>query len=74
MTTTIQNTNDLLSFLISQANSGQKNWFSYQQQRIIAIDTAHKIAIAHANTMTPDQVVEYVITLNNAIYNKLIKA
>ena len=74
MTTTVQNTNDLLSFLISQASSGQKNWFSYQQQRIIAIDTAHKIAIAHANIMTPDQVVEYVMALNNAIYNKLIKA
>jgi hypothetical protein len=73
MNTTIQNNNDLLAFLLSQANSGAKNWFGFQQQRIAGIDTAYRMAIAHADTMTPDQVVQYVVDLNNAIYNKIIK-
>lgn len=70
---TIQNTNDLLGFLWSQANSGQKNWFSYQQQKVTGIDLAYRIAINHADKMTPDQVVEYVLSLNSAIYNKMLK-
>ena len=73
MNTTIQNNNDLLAFLLSQANSGAKNWFGFQQQRIAGIDTAYRMAIAHADKMTPDQVVQYVVDLNNAIYNKIIK-
>ena len=35
--TTIQNTNDLLGFLWGQANSGQKNWFSFQQQKVLPL-------------------------------------
>ena len=73
MTTTIQNNNDLLTFLLSQANSGAKNWFGFQQQRIAGIDAAYRMAIAHADKMTPEQVVQYVVDLNNAIYNKIIK-
>lgn len=68
----IESQNDLLGFLIAQAGSGHKNWFGFAEQRLTGIDLAHKIAANHADKMTPDEVVEYVLTLNNAIYNKLI--
>lgn len=71
--TTIQNTNDLLGFLWNQSNSGQKNWFSFQQQKVAGIDLAYRIAIAHADKMTPDQIVNYVMALNTAIYSKMLK-
>ena len=60
MTTTIQNTNDLLSFLVTQAES-RKDWFGFTQQRMTAISLAHEIAARHADTMTPEEVVEYAI-------------
>jgi hypothetical protein len=69
---TIQNSNDLLSFILSQASSQEKNWFGFRQQRIAGIDVAYKIAILHADTMSPTQVVDYVTELNNAIYHKII--
>jgi hypothetical protein len=59
--------------LISQANSGTKNWFGFQQQKIAGIDVAYKIAANHANTMTPEEITEYVSKLNNCIYDKFIK-
>lgn len=71
--TTIHNTNDLLGFLWSQANSGQKNWFSFAQQRVTGIDLAYRLAVNHADKMTPEQVVDYVLALNSAIYNKMLK-
>jgi len=70
--TTIQNTDDLLSFLVTQSNSS-KNWFGFTQQRITAIALAHDIAKNHANTMTPEQVVAYAVDLNECIYQKIIK-
>jgi len=69
----IQSNNDLLSFLISQSNSGTKNWFGFHQQRIAGIHTAYEIAKIHADKISPEEVVEYVMALNNAIYNKMIK-
>ena len=69
----IQSNNDLLSFLISQSNSGVKNWFGFQQQRIAGIHTAYQIASIHADKLSPDEIVEYVTRLNNAIYHKMIK-
>ena len=72
MNTTINDNNDLLSFLISQAGS-RKDWFGFQQQRMAGIDTAYRIAINHADKISPDEAVKYVVDLNNAIYNKLIK-
>ena len=69
----IQSNNDLLGFLISQSNSGVKNWFGFQQQRIAGIHTAYQIASTHADKLSPDEVVDYVIKLNNAIYHKMIK-
>jgi hypothetical protein len=70
--TTIQNTNDLLSFLVSQSDSS-RNWFGFPQQRITAIALAHSIAQNHADKMTPSQVVDYAIELNECIYQKIIK-
>ena len=73
MTTTIQNNQDLLAFLISQANTGQRNWFGFQQQKIVSIDLAYKIAANHADKMTPTEIAEYVFELNKAIYTKILK-
>ena len=70
---TIQNSTDLLNFIISQANSGHKNWFGFQEQKIAGINTAYEMAIIHADKMTPDEIVEYVLRLNNAIFQKIIK-
>lgn len=70
----IKSQHDLLGFLISQAGSGQKNWFGFAEQRLTGINLAHEIAARHADKMTPVQVVEYVVALNNCIYTKLIKA
>lgn len=72
-TTHIQSSNDLLAFLISQSNSGIKNWFGFHQQRLAGIALAYEIAAHHANTMTPNEVVEYVIDLNNKIHDKMLK-
>ena len=72
MTTTIQNTNDLLSFLVAQAES-RRDWFGFTQQRMTAITLAHEIAACHADKMTPDQVVEYAIAINAQIFQKIIK-
>ena len=70
----IQNNSfDLLAFLITQSTSGQKNWFGFQEQRVAGIDLAYKIAVNHADKMSPDDVVDYVIALNNGLYNKLIR-
>jgi hypothetical protein len=72
MTTTIQNTNDLLSFLVTQAES-RKDWFGFTQQRMTAISLAHEIAARHADKMTPEEVVEYAIAINTQIFYKIIK-
>lgn len=68
----VKDSNDLLNFLIAQSDSS-KNWFGFQQQRITAIALAHDIARTHADKMTPDEVVNYAITLNESIYHKIIK-
>ena len=73
MTTQIKSSDDLLSYLVSQANSGQKNWFGFAQQRLTGINLAHEIAKNHADKLSPEEVVDYVIKLNNSIYQKLIK-
>jgi two-component sensor histidine kinase len=69
----IQDSNDLLSYLISQA-SERKDWFGFTQQRITAIALAHEIARNHADTLTPEQAVEYAKALNEAVYQKIIRA
>ena len=71
--TTIQNSTHLLNFIITQANSGHKNWFGFQEQKIAGINTAYAMAINHADKMTPDEIVDYVLRLNNLIFQKIIK-
>lgn len=68
----IQDTGDLLSYLITQS-SERKDWFGFTQQRITAISLAHEIARNHANTISPEQAVDYAIALNEAIYQKIIR-
>lgn len=70
--TTIQNTNDLLAFLERQAEQRQ-DWFGWRQQKLTAISLIHDIAARHANTMTPQEIVDYAIALNQAIYDKIIR-
>lgn len=70
--TTIKDSNDLLSFLVSQAGS-RKDWFGFTQQRITSIALAHEIAAQHADKMTPSEVVEYAIELNQQLYDKIIQ-
>lgn len=67
------NSEALLHYLVTQANSGVKNWFGFQQQRIAGINLAYKIAERHADKMTPDEIADFALKLNNAVYNKLIK-
>ena len=71
--TTIQNSQDLLAYLVHCANSGDKQWFGWPQQRIAGIHLAYEIATTHADKFSPEEVVDYVIRLNNAIYQKLLK-
>ena len=73
MTTTIKDSNDLLSFLVSQA-SERKDWFGFAQQRMTAVNLAHQIAQNHADKMTPEEVVNYAIAVNHLIFHKIIKA
>ena len=72
--TKIENSTDLLSYLLNQASSGTKNWFGFSQQRLTGIHTVYEIAKNHAGVMTPEEVVDYVIKLNNTIYQKMIRA
>ena len=69
----IQSSNDLLSFLITQSESGMKNWFGYAQQRVTGINLAYKIAERHADKMTPEEVTRYVVELNNSIFKNIIE-
>lgn len=69
---TIQNTNDLLGFLISQAGL-KKNWFGFSEQTLTAISLAHKIAERHADKMTPEEIVRFATDLNDEIYHKIIR-
>ena len=64
---------DLLAYLITQSSSGAKNWFGFQQQKIMGINLCYEIAKNHAHEMTPDEVTTYVSLLNDSIYKKLIK-
>ena len=69
----IDNSSDLLNYLVGQANSGVKNWFGFQQQRIAGIDLAYDIARLHADKLTPKQITTFVKELNNCVYVDLVK-
>jgi len=68
----IKDSNDLLGFLVSQADTGNKQWFGFLQQKIIGITLAHQIAANHADKLTPSQIVDYVIELNNELFQRVI--
>jgi hypothetical protein len=68
----ITDSNDLLGYLEAQAATGDKQWFGFVQQKIIGITLAHQIAANHADKMTPQEIVEFVVALNNQIYFKII--
>lgn len=70
--TTIENTEHLLAYIISQADSGTKAWFNYPQQRIVGIYLALEMARIHADKFTPEEILNYVNDLNNQIYTKII--
>jgi hypothetical protein len=70
--TTIKDSTDLLSYLLTQADT-RKDWFGFTQQRMTAVTMAHQIAKQHADKMSPDEVVDYALKLNQAIYNKIIR-
>lgn len=72
MSTTIQNTNDLLSFLVAQSEI-RKDWFGFNQQKMTSITLAHEIAARHADKMTPAEVVNYAIEVNEIIYQRIAK-
>lgn len=61
-----------MSYLLTQADS-RKDWFGFTQQRMTAVTLAHQIAKQHADKMSPDEVVDYALKLNQAIYNKIIR-
>jgi hypothetical protein len=73
MTTQIQNSQDLLSYIVAMSNSGQKNWFGFPQQRIVGIHLAYEIAKVHADKMTAEEIADFVVRLNNAVFQKLVK-
>ena len=68
----IQNTTDLLNFLLTQSES-RKDWFGFTQQRLTAVNLAHEIAKRHADKMTPQEVVDYAVKVNDSIYQSIIK-
>lgn len=69
----IKNADDLLEFIVMQSKSGNKAWFGFQQQRIVGIYMCYELAKNHGNTMSPEDIIEYVISLNNLIYQKIVK-
>jgi hypothetical protein len=68
----LDNHSDLLNFIIEQSASGAKDWFGYPQQKIVGVYIAFALAIQHGDKFTPDEIVDYVYSLNNAVFNKLI--
>lgn len=72
MTTEIKSNNDLLSYLLEQSLQFPKKWYGFSQQKLTGVTLCHAIAANHADVMTPNEIVEYVIALNNSIHNNLI--
>ena len=71
--TTQNNSDALLTYLVSQVATGAKNWFGFQQQKVAGIHLAYEIAKLHADKMSPDDIADFAFRLNNAIYKKLIR-
>lgn len=73
MTTQIQSSNDLLGYLLEQSLAAPKNWFGFPQQKLTGITLAYSIAANFADKMSPKEIVDYVVELNNEIYLNIIK-
>ena len=73
MTTQINSNSDLLGYLLEQSLAAPKSWFGFPQQKLTGIALAHAIAANHADKMSATEIVQYVIDLNNEIYNSIIK-
>lgn len=71
---TINNSEALLNYLILRANSGEKNWFGFLEQRIAGVDLVYRIAANHADKLSPQDIVQYVSQLNDEIYLQILKA
>jgi hypothetical protein len=71
--TDIKNSDDLLAFIVTQSQNGGKAWFGFPQQRIVGIYMCYELAKLHADKLTPNEVVDYAIELNNKIFSKIIK-
>ena len=69
----VRNTDDLLTFLSTQAEKDGKQWFGYLQQKMTGIALVHQIAARHADKMTPAEIVSYVKRLNDEIFQRMIK-
>ena len=69
---TKQTNKELIKYLLAQSVE-TKRWFGFVQQKITGVNLVHEIAARHADKMTPEQVTDYVIKLNNLIYQKIIK-
>ena len=71
--TEIKSADDLLAFIVTQSQNGGKAWFGFPQQRIVGIYMCYELAKLHADKLTPNEVVDYAIELNNKIFSKIIK-
>ena len=71
--TEIKSADDLLTFIITQSQNGGKAWFGFPQQRVVGIYMCYELAKLHADKLTPNEVVDYAIELNNKIFSKIIK-
>jgi len=71
--TEINKNSDLLGFLVMKMASEKKDWFGFSEQRVTGINLVHEIAKHHADKMSPQDVVNYVKDLNDAIYQGFIK-
>jgi hypothetical protein len=71
--TDIKSADDLLAFIVTQSQNGGKAWFGFPQQRIVGIYMCYELAKLHADKLTPNEVVDYAIELNNKIFSKIIK-
>lgn len=69
----IHNTNDLLNFLVSQAEARPNGWFGFFEQKVTGIQLAHEMALRFADKMSPEQIVDYVVELNNLIFKNIVR-
>ena len=60
-----------MGFLFQQSQT-RGDWFGYTQQKMTGISLCHEIAARHADVMKPDEIVKFVLELNQAIFKQII--